>query len=142
MKSRTTAVTLLILLVVFGLPGICRAYRSDQQSADHCEGGYGNPHGTGAQNGSVTLWIVGRDYFATQTAKPDKAGNFTFTIKPEVTQPVFLRRICIFDAEIRVPTGVLRSVHYSGTMVSALQIREKLSPASGKYHRSPPISIQ
>src|SRR5208337_5466728 len=41
--------------------------------------------GTGAQNGSVTLWIVGRNYFATKTTTPDKKGNFTFIIKPEET---------------------------------------------------------
>jgi len=41
--------------------------------------------GTGAQNGSVTLWIVGRNYFATKSTTPDKKGNYTFTIKPEET---------------------------------------------------------
>jgi hypothetical protein len=39
--------------------------------------------GTGAQNGSVILWIIGRNYFDTKTATPDKKGNFTFLIKPQ-----------------------------------------------------------
>lgn len=39
--------------------------------------------GTDAQNGSVNLWIVGRNYFDTKKATPDKKGNFTFVIKPE-----------------------------------------------------------
>ena len=39
--------------------------------------------GTDALNGSVTLWIVGRNYFDTKTATPDKKGNYTFVIKPE-----------------------------------------------------------
>jgi len=41
--------------------------------------------GTGAMNGSMTLWIVGRDYFSTKTTTPDKKGNFSFTIGPEET---------------------------------------------------------
>jgi hypothetical protein len=39
--------------------------------------------GTGAQNGSMILWIVGRNYFDTKTATPDKKGNYTFLIKPQ-----------------------------------------------------------
>ena len=42
MKPGTTVVTLLVLLVVLGLPGICRAYCRDQWSRYDCEGGYRN----------------------------------------------------------------------------------------------------
>lgn len=44
-----------------------------------------NLTGTGAQNGSVMLWIVGRNFFDTITATPDKKGNYSFIIKPEET---------------------------------------------------------
>ena len=36
-------------------------------------------------NGSITLWILGQNYFATKTIAPDKKGNYTFIIKPEET---------------------------------------------------------
>jgi len=85
MKSRTTAVTLLILLVAFGLPASAALTAVTSSPQTIVKADTVTLMGTGAQNGSVTLWIIGRDYFATQTAKPDKAGNFTFTIKPEVT---------------------------------------------------------
>jgi len=41
--------------------------------------------GTGAQNGSVTVWVIGRDYFETVTTVPDKDGYFTLAIPPEET---------------------------------------------------------
>ena len=41
--------------------------------------------GTNAMNGSVSLWILGRNYFATMTTTPDKKGNYTFTVKPVET---------------------------------------------------------
>ncbi|ABS56479.1 hypothetical protein Mboo_1964 [Methanoregula boonei 6A8] len=41
--------------------------------------------GSGAQNGSITLWIFGSNYFATMTTTPDKKGNYTFTLKPADT---------------------------------------------------------
>jgi hypothetical protein len=41
--------------------------------------------GTGAQNGSVTVWVIGRNYFDTVTTVPDKDGNFNLAIPPEET---------------------------------------------------------
>ena len=41
--------------------------------------------GTGAANGTVTLWIVGRNYFSVVNALPDRAGNFTIILRPEDT---------------------------------------------------------
>lgn len=41
--------------------------------------------GTGAQNGSVTVWVIGRNYFDTVTTVPDKDGNFTLALPPEET---------------------------------------------------------
>ncbi|WP_292369581.1 hypothetical protein [Methanoregula sp. UBA64] len=41
--------------------------------------------GTGAENGTMALWIVGRNYFNLLTATPDKQGNYVFTVKPEET---------------------------------------------------------
>jgi hypothetical protein len=44
-----------------------------------------NLSGTGAENGSVTLWVIGNNYFATKTTAPDKKGNYSFSLKPEET---------------------------------------------------------
>jgi len=44
-----------------------------------------NITGTDATNGTMALWIVGRNYFNLLTTTPDKQGNFIFTVKPEET---------------------------------------------------------
>lgn len=44
-----------------------------------------NLTGTGAQNGTVMLWIVGRNFFDTKTAATDKKGNYSIILKPEET---------------------------------------------------------
>jgi len=41
--------------------------------------------GTGAGNGTVGIWIVGRDHFEVLTTLPDRAGNFSLTIRPSAT---------------------------------------------------------
>jgi hypothetical protein len=41
--------------------------------------------GTGAVNGTVGIWIVGRDHFEVLTSAPDRHGNFSFLIKPSAT---------------------------------------------------------
>lgn len=41
--------------------------------------------GTGAQNGTMTLWIIGRNYFDTKSVTPEKKGNYSFVLKPEET---------------------------------------------------------
>ena len=42
--------------------------------------------GSGATNGTVAIWVMGRDYFTIKTVQPDKKGNFTLVIKPEDTR--------------------------------------------------------
>ncbi len=85
MKTRITAVTLLTLLVVLGLPASAALTAVTSSPQTIVKADTVTLSGTNAQNGSVTLWIVGRNYFATQTAKMDKKGNFTFIIKSEET---------------------------------------------------------
>ena len=41
--------------------------------------------GTGAQNGSVIVWVIGRIYFDTITTVPDTNGNFTLAIPSDET---------------------------------------------------------
>jgi len=42
--------------------------------------------GSGATNGTVAIWVLGRDYFTVRTVQPDKMGNFTVVIKPAETR--------------------------------------------------------
>lgn len=41
--------------------------------------------GTGEVNGTVAVWIIGRDHFETLTTVPDSRGNFSISIKPSAT---------------------------------------------------------
>jgi hypothetical protein len=83
MKSTTIAVTLLTLLVLLSLPASAALTIVTSSPETIVKADTVTFMGTGAQNGSVTLWIIGRNYFATIPAKTDKSGNFTFVIKPE-----------------------------------------------------------
>jgi hypothetical protein len=42
--------------------------------------------GTGAMNGTVALWMIGRDTFIVRSVAPDRHGNFSFSFKPTETE--------------------------------------------------------
>jgi hypothetical protein len=42
--------------------------------------------GTSAVNGTVRIWIIGRDHFEGLTTAPDRHGNFSIVIKPSATE--------------------------------------------------------
>ena len=42
--------------------------------------------GTGAGNGTVGIWIVGRDHFEVLTTMPDRHGNFSIMLRPSATE--------------------------------------------------------
>ncbi|MFY9749487.1 MAG: hypothetical protein WAK75_00690 [Methanoregula sp.] len=85
MKPGTTVVTLLVLLVVLGLPASAALTAVTSGPGTIVKADTVTLSGTGAVNGSITLWILGQNYFATKTIAPDKKGNYTFIIKPEET---------------------------------------------------------
>ena len=41
--------------------------------------------GTGATNGTVALWIIGRDTFDVRSVAPDRHGNFSLVVRPTET---------------------------------------------------------
>ena len=41
--------------------------------------------GTGAVNGTVVLWVIGRDTFEIRSVAPDRHGNFSLSIRPTET---------------------------------------------------------
>lgn len=83
MTSRINAVLLLALAVFLCLPASAALTVVTSGPQTIAKADTVTLTGTDAQNGSVTLWIVGRNYFDTKTATPDKKGNYTFVIKPE-----------------------------------------------------------
>jgi hypothetical protein len=83
MKPRINTVILLALIVFLILPASAALTIVTSGPQTVAKADTVTLTGTGAQNGSVTLWIVGRNYFDTKTATPDKKGNYTFVIKPE-----------------------------------------------------------
>ena len=42
--------------------------------------------GTESTNGTVVIWVIGRNYFDIKTVNPDKKGNFSFVVKPDETR--------------------------------------------------------
>ena len=93
--------------------------------------------GTGAVNGSITLWILGQNYFATKTIEPDKKGNYTFIIKPEETKRFSAGEYAFL---IQDP-GADRSFEIGPLLwndgACALQIREKSLPTSAQISSFP-----
>jgi len=88
MISRIAMITVLGLLVLSGLLCVpCSADLTALTSGPQTivKADTAVLSGTDALNGSVTLWIVGRNYFATKSATPDKKGDYSFTLKPEET---------------------------------------------------------
>ena len=41
---------------------------------------------TDATNGSVAIWVIGRNYFDVRFVKPDEHGTFTYILKPDETR--------------------------------------------------------
>ncbi|MFA6364363.1 hypothetical protein [Methanoregula sp.] len=83
MKPGINTVILLALVVVLSLPASAGLTVVTSGPQTIAKADTVTLTGTDAQNGSVALWIVGRNYFDTKTVTPDKKGNFTFVIKPE-----------------------------------------------------------
>lgn len=85
MKKGTITIILLAFLVFLSLPASATLTAVTSGPQNIAKADPVTLTGTGAQNDSVTLWIIGRNYFDTKTATPDKKGNYTFIIKPEET---------------------------------------------------------
>ncbi len=83
MKFWSATIILLVLMVFLSLPASAALSVLTSGPQTIARADTVTFAGTGAQNGSMVLWIVGRNYFDTKTATPDKKGNYTFLIKPQ-----------------------------------------------------------
>lgn len=88
--------------------------------------------GTGAVNGTVGIWVVGRDHFEILTTAPDRHGNYSVTIKPSATGDFFPGQYAIIVQDPGV-SGLLdieggTDVHGSLVVMNRGKIIERLGP--------------
>ncbi|RPI39881.1 MAG: hypothetical protein EHM53_04065 [Methanoregulaceae archaeon] len=78
-------VILVLLLAIIAAPVTAAVYFTTSAPGIITKGDTFSISGTGAVNGTVGIWIVGRDHFEVLTTAPDRHGNFSITIKPSAT---------------------------------------------------------
>lgn len=76
---------LLLLIALIAMPVTAEVYFSSSAPGIVTKGDSFSVNGTGAVNGTVGIWIVGRDHFEVLTIAPDRHGNFSIIIKPTAT---------------------------------------------------------
>ena len=76
---------LVILLAIIATPVTATIYFSSSAPGIIAKGDPFIMSGTGAVNGTVAIWIIGRDHFEVLTTAPDRQGDFSITIKPSAT---------------------------------------------------------
>lgn len=87
MKSALPAIAIVLVLAgCIALPTSAAVYYSASTPQIITKGDAFSVSGTGAENGTVALWIIGRNYFEVRSTAPDRHGNFSFFIKPTETE--------------------------------------------------------
>lgn len=87
MNTSTMRATILILLLAFMItPVAASVYYTSSAPQIITKGDAFTISGTGAKNGMVTIWIIGRNNFDTLAVTPDRYGNFSATLKPTTTE--------------------------------------------------------
>jgi hypothetical protein len=79
-------VIIVLLLAIIATPVTATVYFSSSAPGIITKGDPFSISGTGAVNGTVAIWIVGRDHFEVLTSAPDRHGNFSIPIKPSATE--------------------------------------------------------
>jgi hypothetical protein len=82
---RVGASIIILLLAIIVIPVTAAVYYSMSAPGIITKGDSFSVSGTGAVNGTVGIWIVGRDHFEVLTSAPDRHGNFSIAIKPSAT---------------------------------------------------------
>lgn len=78
-------VSLVFLLAILVTPVTAAVYFTTSAPGIITKGDPFSISGTGAVNGTIGLWIVGRDHFEVLTTAPDRHGNFSMVVKPSAT---------------------------------------------------------
>jgi hypothetical protein len=84
-SGKCEIVILVLLLAIIATPVTATVYFTSSTPGIITKGDPFSVSGTGAVNGTVGIWIVGRDHFEVLTSAPDRQGNFSITIKPSAT---------------------------------------------------------
>jgi len=137
MKSALPAIAIVLILAgSLMLPASAAVYYSASTPQIITKGDAFTISGTGAENGTVALWIIGRKYFEVRTTAPDRHGNFSLFIKPTETEKFFTGRYA-FVLQDPGPSGILEieagkdstgniTVMKRGKIVTRLGAKEEL----------------
>ena len=68
------------------LPASAAVYYSTSTPQIITKGDAFSVSGTSAENGTVALWVIGRNYFEVRSTAPDRYGNFSILFKPTETE--------------------------------------------------------
>ncbi len=77
---------IVILAACMALPASAAVYYGSSTPQIITKGDAFSVSGTGAKNGTVALWVIGRDYFDVRSTAPDRYGNFSIVYKPTETE--------------------------------------------------------
>ena len=87
MKSALPAIAILFFFAAcIALPASAAIYYSTSTPQIITKGDIFSVSGTGAENGTVALWVIGRNYFEVRTTAPDRHGNFSIPFKSTETE--------------------------------------------------------
>jgi hypothetical protein len=84
--NRIPAAILVILLMFTIAPVTAGVFFTSSTPQIITKGDMFSVSGTGAKNGTIAIWIIGRNYFEVLADTPDKQGNFLISLKPSVTE--------------------------------------------------------
>ncbi len=84
--STIRAAVIVLLLVSMVIPVTASVYYTTSAPEIITKGDTFSISGTGAKDGMVTVWIIGRNSFDTVAVTPDRQGNFSVSIKPTTTE--------------------------------------------------------
>lgn len=84
-RAQQRLIILVLLLILGAAPATATVYFTPSAPGIITKGDPFLISGTGAVNGTVGIWIIGREHFEVLTSVPDRHGNFTIAIKPSAT---------------------------------------------------------
>lgn len=85
MKSAILVIAFILISSCIVFPAAAEVYYSASTPQIITRGDTFTVSGIGAANGTVAVWIIGREYFDVRTVTPDRNGNFSLVYKPTDT---------------------------------------------------------
>ena len=85
-NSAMRATIIILLLACMVTPVAASVYYTSSAHQIITKGDTFSVSSTSAKNGTVAIWIIGRNYFDTLSVTPDRNGNFSVSLKPTTTE--------------------------------------------------------